>query len=640
MEKEFKKSKSMRLKGGPNYVQYSIAGYRNDSPDRFNPHNVVPSNHISMKNVAFPVVGIDDLGNQIYMTPENEYVFPGSQVFEIPAKRLLKNVAKEKMKKMSGGGKAPQNMDFDNYIKFKKDKFTNKIAQNTFKALAFEEANNLANEIDYFQSGGDTEYDANYSNAGRYFDAWQEGENRKKQDFINFFDATQNLVDSYNQPAYYPQQSTENKEDELPSYSEPYMQNFLEAHNQTMKKGGRYLPKHQTTGVVPNYLAPYQATFEEYHKNPSVVQQNQNIEERRGNYKGSENTNTEVQKTENANSNSGKFILTYPDGRQVVLGTPSNQGVGTQGGYNYFPINRNQPYWNLKIKGRPPKTPIDAVSIVPINFNTAKNKFVGRFDYYDKDNTYNGQPIVEIGKNNYVNPETVYPKSKRDRFDRRAEKLYKQMEQDRQDGTVWEKNVDFGKHPRSYFQVGGGAEVIGTQGGFDWGVTNPYPWNADGPTVSQDLNFQPITITDEMWVDPTIPNKKQADKKIGEQKFKLSQKRPMSSEWADWGLAGMSLATSILEGKDRRKNKEQMEARMIGDAVFAPHGAGDASRGTWSVNHGNFRPNQHVPVQFQGFNQGFIGSPMVQYQDGGEYYLSDKEIDYIKRMGGTIEYLD
>jgi hypothetical protein len=126
-------------------------------------------------------------------------------------------------------------------------------------------------------------------------------------------------------------------------------------------------------------------------------------------------------------------------------------------------------------------------------------------------------------------------------------------------------------------------------------------------------------------------------------------KRQMAGNFqdmADWGLAGMSMFSSLGEARERRNLENQMKQRMIGDAVFNPYGAGDAFRGSWTVNRGNFRPHQHTPVQFQGWNQGMIGSPMTQYayggeyQTGGEYYLSDDEIQQIIAMGGQVEFLD
>jgi predicted nucleotidyltransferase len=45
---------------------------------------MIPSNQITMKNVAYPVLGIDDTGHSKIMHPEQEYVYPGNRVFEIP----------------------------------------------------------------------------------------------------------------------------------------------------------------------------------------------------------------------------------------------------------------------------------------------------------------------------------------------------------------------------------------------------------------------------------------------------------------------------------------------------------------------------------------------------------------------------
>jgi len=48
----------------------------------------VPSNRITMKGIDYPVKGIDDLGNEIMMYPDNEYLFPGTSVTEYP---MMKN---------------------------------------------------------------------------------------------------------------------------------------------------------------------------------------------------------------------------------------------------------------------------------------------------------------------------------------------------------------------------------------------------------------------------------------------------------------------------------------------------------------------------------------------------------------------
>jgi hypothetical protein len=45
---------------------------------------MIPSNNITMKNVGYPVVGIDDTGYMQMMQPEQQYSYPGGKVFEIP----------------------------------------------------------------------------------------------------------------------------------------------------------------------------------------------------------------------------------------------------------------------------------------------------------------------------------------------------------------------------------------------------------------------------------------------------------------------------------------------------------------------------------------------------------------------------
>jgi len=81
------------LPGGPNEHPsfpsgwgYSSLGYKRNSPDINNPFNIIPSGRITMKDVDFPITGIDDLGNEKLMFPGNEYEFPGSEVFELPHK--------------------------------------------------------------------------------------------------------------------------------------------------------------------------------------------------------------------------------------------------------------------------------------------------------------------------------------------------------------------------------------------------------------------------------------------------------------------------------------------------------------------------------------------------------------------------
>jgi hypothetical protein len=74
----------------------SITGYKRNSPDKDRPYNVIPSGDITMKNVDFPVLGIDNLGNSKKMKPGKDYSFEGDTVLEFPMLRngKIKNKTK------------------------------------------------------------------------------------------------------------------------------------------------------------------------------------------------------------------------------------------------------------------------------------------------------------------------------------------------------------------------------------------------------------------------------------------------------------------------------------------------------------------------------------------------------------------
>ena len=82
---------------------YSIDGYKRNSPDVDKPFNIIPSGNITMKGVDFPVEGTDNLGNKIIMQPGKDYKFPGNEVIEKP----LKN----KWEIMQDGGSPAYNIE-------------------------------------------------------------------------------------------------------------------------------------------------------------------------------------------------------------------------------------------------------------------------------------------------------------------------------------------------------------------------------------------------------------------------------------------------------------------------------------------------------------------------------------------------
>lgn len=67
-------------------MNISKTGYKKNSKDKNKPYNVIPSGEITMKNVEFDVLGIDNLGNKKIMKPGRDYSFPGNVVLEVPVK--------------------------------------------------------------------------------------------------------------------------------------------------------------------------------------------------------------------------------------------------------------------------------------------------------------------------------------------------------------------------------------------------------------------------------------------------------------------------------------------------------------------------------------------------------------------------
>ena len=65
----------------------STKGYKRNSPDKDNSYNIIPSGDITMEDVDFSVLGIDNKGNKKVMKPGKNYKFPGNIVLEVPIKK-------------------------------------------------------------------------------------------------------------------------------------------------------------------------------------------------------------------------------------------------------------------------------------------------------------------------------------------------------------------------------------------------------------------------------------------------------------------------------------------------------------------------------------------------------------------------
>jgi hypothetical protein len=65
-------------------MKISNTGYKRNSKDKNEPALVIPSRHITMRGVDFPVYGMDNTGYSQMMFPGMDYTFPGNYVYETP----------------------------------------------------------------------------------------------------------------------------------------------------------------------------------------------------------------------------------------------------------------------------------------------------------------------------------------------------------------------------------------------------------------------------------------------------------------------------------------------------------------------------------------------------------------------------
>ena len=131
---------------------------------------------ITMKGVPYPVLGIDDQGNQQMMMPGGEYQFPGNSVYEIPMAKKggAKKVKIKSLPKAQGGG------TWDEYLK------TVGAKDPRFLKLTQEEVDAM------FDSSGSINSDI----VNRYKQTNKEGENDIRVDTYNT--ALKSLLDDYN----------------------------------------------------------------------------------------------------------------------------------------------------------------------------------------------------------------------------------------------------------------------------------------------------------------------------------------------------------------------------------------------------------------------------------------------------------
>ncbi len=115
-----------------------------------------------------------------------------------------------------------------------------------------------------------------------------------------------------------------------------------------------------------------------------------------------------------------------------------------------------------------------------------------------------------------------------------------------------------------------------------------------------------------------------------------SYKRSMEPE-ANWGIAAMSKISSIFELRDAKERERRFKELQGADNQFRATPGTD--RGDYD-QFGNFRPDKKIPVQFAGYNTAAQSGTPYMFQQGGEYYMTDDQVNSFRDAGGDIEFLD
>lgn len=174
-----------------------------------------------------------------------------------------------------------------------------------------------------------------------------------------------------------------------------------------------------------------------------------------------------------------------------------------------------------------------------------------------------------------------------------------------------------------YFQDGGEDDPFGTAG-----------YSTDGTDTTEREDYAGNTIYEDYPKNPESQGNEM--QKVAQTKatVKFGHYNPYEAPLL---LAGMQGFADLRENSEAKKNEGMFRNKTSADQVF---GEMNTFRGDYDP-FGNFRPDQKVPVEESGYNFKSSYAKMGgSYKKGGEYYLTQEEIDEIIAMGGQVEFLD
>jgi hypothetical protein len=175
---------------------------------------IIPSSNITMKGVNYPVLGIDDLGNQQMMMPGQDYTFPGDYVTEIPqmGKGGLRQWFDEKWVDVKTGktcGRSGKDKNSRPYPACRPSKRVNETTPKTSSELSsaekarFKREKTSGKRIDYNhkrrEEGGETGWLDEYQTGGTLPPIYTSNPRKVQlyQDSLNLYNKYQPSFDKY-----------------------------------------------------------------------------------------------------------------------------------------------------------------------------------------------------------------------------------------------------------------------------------------------------------------------------------------------------------------------------------------------------------------------------------------------------------
>lgn len=171
-------------------------------------------------------------------------------------------------------------------------------------------------------------------------------------------------------------------------------------------------------------------------------------------------------------------------------------------------------------------------------------------------------------------------------------------------------------------------------------ANQPFSWNFQGSTSPQFSTPESIGMqTNNIMMQDTVSQQNPASNNNLQQQNGSGRQyytRSMEPE-ANWGIAALSKAASIFELRDAKERERKFKELQGADNQFRATPGTD--RGDYD-QFGNFRPDKKVPVQFTGYNTAAQSGTPYTFQQGGEYYMTDDQVNSFREAGGDIEFLD